>query len=340
VGVGLVWLAWDPTVSTVLLVAACSFLFTQSLMHFSGQFSRVAAGVIIGDGPRDAMWRFVVVAAITAHHVLGLDFSATGFFFVSAGAIVIAILFQAWRVARVIPDAVKQAKSERDVASWIPRSFKMWLSALLDTASQHLEVVVIGFFLGPTAAGFYFVITRITNVFAMISAAISVYATSRISALFYAGAKDELQAMLRSLAMISVALVAVALIIILVAGKLLLWLFGAAYVSAYPELLAMAAGAAMGALAGPAAHLLLLTGHEGTYPRIMASGIILRFVLIAFLGPLLGLMGAVIAWAVSTIAISLALVAASCRLVGFDPSVRSAFLRTEPTIPRLKGSIP
>src|SRR5205823_2478292 len=73
VGVSLAWLIWEPAVPRILIVAACSFLFLQSLMHFSGQFSRVAAGVVVGDAPRDAIWRFVVVLAITLCHVLGLD---------------------------------------------------------------------------------------------------------------------------------------------------------------------------------------------------------------------------------------------------------------------------
>ena len=329
--VGLVWSAWDRTVSTSLLIAACAFLFAQSLMHFSGQFARVAAGVIVGDAPRESMWRFLVVVVLAAHHVSGISLGTPEFFFVSTGAIVVAILFQAWRVAPLIPEAVKRAKSERDVQSWLPRSLKMWASAVLDTTGQYLEVVVIGVFLGPPAAGFYFVATRITNGFAMISGSISVYATSRISALFHADARDDLQAMLRSLAIICATLVGAGLVLILVAGKLLLSAFGAVYVAAYPALIVLAAGASIGALAGPAAHLLLLTGHEGTYPRIMGCGLVLRFVLIAILGPMFGLMGAAIAWAVSAAAIGLALIIASRRLVGVDPSVRSAFVRPAPS---------
>ena len=336
VGAGLAWSAWEPAVSIALLVAACSFLFAQSLLHFSGQFARVAAGVVIGDLPREAMWRVIVVAAIASHYVTGLSFGAAEFFFVATAAIAAAVIFQVWRVARVIPQAIWQAVSEHDIRAWMPRSFKMWLSATLDTTAQYLEVVVIGFFLGPTAAGFYFVATRISNGFAMISGSISVYAMSRISALFYSGAKDELQAMLRSLAIIGAVLVGGALVMVVAAGKLLLLAFGSSYVAAYPALIVLAAGAALGALAGPAAHVLLLTGHEGLYPRIMASGIILRFVLLAALGPMFGLMGAAVAWAISSAAIGLALIVASCRFVGLDPSLRSAFARLWPATTSLK----
>jgi len=220
----------------------------------------------------------------------------------------------------------------------IARSFKMWLSALMDMTSQYLEVLVVGLVLGPTAAGFYFVATRITNVFAMISGSITIYATSQISGLFHANAKDELQTILRSLAVISTIVVAVTVAVILLAGQLLLSLFGIAYVAAYPVLIVLAVGASIVTLAGPAAYLLLLTGNEGAYPRIMACGLTLRFALIAILGPLFGLMGAAIAWSISAVVIALTLVIASRRLVGLDPSPSSAFARAARPIVPLTGS--
>ena len=129
-----------------------------------------------------------------------------------------------------------------DVASWVPRSFRMWLSAMLDTANQYLEVIVIGFFLGPAVAAFYFVATRITNVFSMIAASMTGYATSRISALYHTGARDELQQTLalarRSSAHCSPPAPFVAIVF---GGKLLLWSFGAVYVASYPALLVLAA---------------------------------------------------------------------------------------------------
>src|SRR5499426_2540716 len=129
-----------------------------------------------------------------------IDFDATDFFLASAGALAVALALQTWLVAPAIPPAVRHAEPQHDVNTWIPRSFKMWLSALLDTTGQYLEVVVIGFFLGPTAAGFYFVATRITAVFAMIAGSISLYAMPQISNLFYSDGKHELQGILRALA--------------------------------------------------------------------------------------------------------------------------------------------
>jgi O-antigen/teichoic acid export membrane protein len=337
--VAFAWPLWDRTVPFALVVAACAFLFAHSVMQFLGQFSRVAAGLIIGETPRELMWRLIVVLTIALHYALGLHFDAVGFFFASAAALAIAIVFQVSQVARVVPATIRCAESERDVSVWLPRSFKMWLSALMDTTGQYLEVVVIGLFLGPTAAGFYFVATRITNVFAMITGSISVYATPQISALFYRDAKHDLQAILSSLALIGAILIGGAFITIVLLGKLLLWAFGAAYVSAYPALIVLAAGASIGALAGPAAHVLLLTGNEGAYPRIMGATLLIRFVLIAIMGPKFGLMGAVVAWSLSTIVMAVALIIACRRLVGLDPSLSFAFRHAEKRMIQFRRSM-
>jgi O-antigen/teichoic acid export membrane protein len=338
--VAVAWPAWDRSVSLALVMAACAFLFAHSLVQFLGQFSRVAVGLVIGEIPRELMWRLIVVLFIAAHHALHFEFDATDFFLAAAGALAIVIAFQMWQAARAVPASVKHAASERETAEWLPRSFKMWLSALMDTTGQYLEVVVIGLFLGPAAAGFYFVATRITNVFAMIAGSISVYATPQISALFYKNAKHELQGILTSLALIGAILVGGALATIVVFGKLLLWAFGAAYVAAYPALIVLATGAAVGALAGPATHVLLLTGYEGSYPRIMGATLLLRFGLIAILAPTYGLMGAVAAWGISAVLMTAALIIACRRLVGLDPSLIHAFASPRRRVAPLEGGAP
>src|SRR5262249_38300246 len=334
------WPQLDRTLSISLLLAACAFLIAQTLIRFSGQFARVAAGVLVGDGPREIIWRGIVVTVILGQLALGGAFSATEFFFVAAAGLALGVVVHIRKTAPLIPEAVKRTESQHDFASWIPRSFKMWLSALSEIVNQYLEVVVIGVVLGPTAAGFYFVLTRITNVFAVLSAGVIMYATSVISALYYSGAKSELQNILRSLALVSATLVAGALVTIIVGGKLLLWSFGASYVSAYPSLVVLAVGAAAAAVAGPAGNIMILTGREGVYPVIMAVGLALRFLLFVILGPTYGFLGIAFPLRGSALSLALALTIPCRRLVGLDPSPVATLAQWPATIIRLRGSEP
>jgi len=338
--VAIAWPHWDHGFSIPLMLAGCSYLVVQALMHFSGQFSRVAAGVLIGDGPREIVWRGIVVTVILAHLATGAAFTATEFFLAATVGLALGISIQVRKVLRFVPETVKRARSQRDLAAWIPCSFRMWLSALSDIVAQYLEVVVVGLFLGPTAAGLYFVATRITNMFAMMAAGSSMYASSVASRLYYSNAKVQLQDVLHSLALMSAILVAGGLLSIVVAGKLMLWAFGATYVSAYPALVVLAVGAAVSALAGPAGTILILTGREGVYPLIMGAGLALRFLLFATLGPAYGLPGAAAAWSISAVAMALALVVACRRLVGLDPSTGGILARWPAARVRLEGSEP
>src|SRR6266536_4161882 len=288
VAVVVAWWEWNQSIP--LMFAACAFLITQTLVYLVCHFSRVAVSVLIGDGPAEIIWRSVVVIVILAHYWMGIAFSATEFFSVAATGLLLGIIVQIRKVSRFIPEAVKRAKPQYNFGLWVPRSFRMWLSTLSDIAAQYLEVVVIGLFLGPTVAGFYFVATRIASVFAIMSGGTGMYATSVIGLLFYSDAKAKLQDVLRSLALMNTTLMGGGLLAVIIAGKPVLWSFGSVYVSAYPSLIVLAVGAAVAALAGPARNILTLTGHEGVYPVIMGAGLALRLLLFATLGPAYGLL--------------------------------------------------
>jgi O-antigen/teichoic acid export membrane protein len=293
-------------------------------MTFNGMFTLVAVGLRASELSREVFYRFAVVVVILAHAAMHLQFTPTDFFFSLAAALFAALIYQGWRVSRSVPEEVKRATPQFKIATWRRRSIGMWLSSLLDTSSQFLDVIVVGFVIGPTGAAFYFSATRITNVFAMIAGGITNYATGHISKLFHVDAKEELQGVLKSLAIISTLLGVGAFLTIVIFGKFVLSLYGPAYVEMYPALIVLALGTLFTALAGPAPYLLLLTGHERVYPRIMGAGVLLKLGLIAILGPWFGVMGAAIAASTSTALTAIALVAACRRTTKLDPSSATA----------------
>src|SRR5581483_4329148 len=118
--VALVWHRVDPAISPLLLFAACFFLLAYALLQFSGQFARITDGVVIGDLPRQSMWRGIVVLVIVLQKTAGVGLATAEFLLVSAAAIVAAIALHAFFVIRSIPAAVRQAKSEHDIKAWIP----------------------------------------------------------------------------------------------------------------------------------------------------------------------------------------------------------------------------
>src|SRR5262245_25656934 len=124
--VALGWPLWDRDVSPSLLIAACAFLFAQAFMHFSGQFSRVAAGIIVGELPREILWRLVVIIAIGVSYLRHVEMTATKFFATSAVAILLSLGLQGWFVIRAIPVSVRRAEPQIEPSAWLSRSSSMW----------------------------------------------------------------------------------------------------------------------------------------------------------------------------------------------------------------------
>jgi O-antigen/teichoic acid export membrane protein len=110
------WHVVQPQMPVALIAAACLFLLMQAFMNFSAQFSRVAAGVIVGETPREILWRLVVVLIILGHQFLQSPFTANEFFLSAAAAIALSILIQQLLVARTLPRSVTSATSQYEVA--------------------------------------------------------------------------------------------------------------------------------------------------------------------------------------------------------------------------------
>jgi len=67
--------------------------------------------------------------------------------------------------------------------------------------------VLIGLVVDPVAAGGYFVASRIANAFSMISGGLNSYSTRRISSDYYQGGTPALIGVLRTLGLVTAALV-------------------------------------------------------------------------------------------------------------------------------------
>ena len=80
-------------------------------------------------------------------------------------------------------------------------------------------------------------------------------------------------------------------------------------------------GTAASAAAGPSGSILMLTGHEGRYLKIIALTVLIRAIGFFTLIPGLGIMGAVSATTISFIFMAAMLRHSSKKLTGLDGSV-------------------
>jgi O-antigen/teichoic acid export membrane protein len=317
-----IYIAWPWfAASREMMVAVFLFLLVQTLCLFSSQTARITAGIASGVIHREITWRCVVLLGVAWFAYTGEPFTVVTFFYLAAGGLLLAVLLQARSTIVSLPRQVMLSRPEIDAPSWLARSSRMWMAALLEASSQYLDVVVVAAILSSLDVANYFVCAKLAALFLMLNDAFGLYSSRRISYLYHRGEFRALQVLLKQLIMLVFALVVSSLLFIVVAGDLLLGLFGATYQAQHSILAIFCIGTATVALGGPATYLLLLTGHETAYVRVMASFTVFRYAFIGCAGLLFGLYGVVTASAVAMILLTFTLVFLCRKLVKIDPSI-------------------
>ena len=307
-------------VSWAMALACAAFLFTQTLLHYSSHSSRVLVGFVTSEINRELTWRLVLLGAVTWAIVYG-GVTPTQFFFGGVIGMLLSLAFQSVAVRRKLASGPVAAPADFDGAGWLIIARSMWLSAIVEAISQYADVMLVGYFVSPADAGAYFVAARIANIFTMVTTGLHTYSLTHSAALFFSNQHQKLQAILRSLAIVSLAFLLPAVIVIVVAGSDILMVLGTRHESAYPILIVLTLACFARALCGPASGILLTTGHERLYSRVVVFATAARILLTAFLASQFGGLGAAVGWAIGNVPLAICL-ALICRAVcGVDPSV-------------------
>jgi O-antigen/teichoic acid export membrane protein len=271
-------------------------------------------------------WRAILLGAALGFARSGL--TLTEFFFAAAGGIALSIAFECVSVRRRFPEGAASALSEMEPRAWLSRSRAMWLSAVVEAASQYAEVVLLGLVTSPAVAGEYFVAARIANVFLMLGTGLHTYSITHAANLFFAGELKRLQSVVRSVMTVAAAVMTPLLCALLLFAPRILLIFGQRYAEAAGTVLILSTACFIVSMTGPSPGILLITGFEKLYSRVIMAALVVRFALIVVLAHKFGAPGAAFGWALANAPVSIVL-AFICRAkCGIDPSVLSIFPRS------------
>lgn len=331
------WLAathgWLLASSVTFYLVALSFVLTTS------HLVRTAIGVAIGDGVGNLLLVIPPIAyllfCLSSHAEAEIN---TIFLTMAAGAstaICIHVIAM-WRGVHARFPGIGSAETTYDIGRWFSRSLKLWISNGLEATNQYADVLIIGFLMSPRVAGAYFVTTRIANAFAMATGAIYMFSTRHIPRLYYRRQLGQLNALLDSVAGVTLIIIAGGLLLILGGGHWLLRIFSDDYVSYYGALALLSLGTAAVAAAGPSGSILMLVGHEGRYLWIIGGAVLLRSAGFFILIPAFGIIGAVAATAISFVWMAIMLRNSARNLADIDGSVlrlRARLIGRRVTVP-------
>jgi O-antigen/teichoic acid export membrane protein len=307
--------------SAGLMLAAGLYLIANSVIGVGGHIARFAMSMMMAEGTRELFWKSLTTVALLVIMQVHGKIDAEGFLLIACAAMAVALVVQVTATLRALPRDVLQAAPVRRVREWTRVSFHLWITTVLETLNQYFDVLVIYVLLDAPSAGIYFVATRIANSFGTLLSGAHVLATRRIPQLYFSNRIDEINRTFVSMAEVILVCVVLGISAVVLGAHTLLGLFGPEFALHQWVLIILVAGTSIYAAGGPAPAVLLISGHEGKYPFVLAGNIVLRLTGFAILIPLFGLTGAAIATTASLLVTAAVLNVLCRRWTGIDPSV-------------------
>jgi O-antigen/teichoic acid export membrane protein len=177
----------------------------------------------------------------------------------------------------------------------------MWLGALYLLLSR-IDLLIIGTLRGPIDAGIYSIASKPAEVITFLAGAINTVIAPKIASLYHSGDRLTLQRLLTASNRRAVAISApIALVLIVGATPLLIFLFGKDFSEGATGLRLLAASQLVIAVGGPLGTILDMTGFEKYNVKCMVFAVVLNTLLNFALVPPFGVTGAAAATLTSVV---------------------------------------
>jgi O-antigen/teichoic acid export membrane protein len=302
-------------------LSAGLFVIVAVFLAFLSSLTRTVVSILMGDGQRELTAFLPAIVVLFACLALGLSLSAIWAVNLVTLGMTLAVALQIFYLLRVLRKAHTDLFKTPCVYApelWLPSSLRLWCASMLEVSNQYLDVILIGFLLDPIAAGAYFVVTRLANGFASVADAFNMFAMRQFPEAYYKRDRAALITLLQTLAILTALAVVCGLVIVGFAGHWLLLIFGEEYVAYYHVLLILCLGSAAMAATGPAAPVLMLTGYEGSYLRVVALSVFLRIAGFLAIVPYFGIVGAAATTTLSLIVLAVLVSIKSQAATGYN----------------------
>ena len=176
--------------------------------------------------------------------------------------------------------------------------FALWsnVGSSFKLTSQQMVAVIVGFYVGATAAGFFRLGYQLGQVFARVGDAISMAIFTEYARVAHTGDPKDARNLLNRMIKVSGVAAVLVLAIVGLAGKpVIIWIFGAEFVAAYPLVMILGAATAVQFATLGLEPALLTAGKAGRVMLCSFAGAIIVALLLVWLMPIYGEVGAALA---------------------------------------------
>jgi O-antigen/teichoic acid export membrane protein len=209
-------------------------------------------------------------------------------------------------LVRHLPSSVSAACGKLQWRTWLNISLPIGISALVRNAFTRLDILMLGILGTMEATGQYAAAARLALVGSIVLRIINYAITPILARAYHDGDEVGLRDTFRKALVLGTA---VGLpFFVLIAGFPELWLelFGPDYKSAARVLQVLALAQAVNLVTGPAANLLLMTGHEKWVTQLSVAGFVLAFIGNLVLLEVMGIVGVALSMSFATVVYNVA----------------------------------
>ena len=240
---------------------------------------------------------------------------------ITVAATAVALLLQGGRFWSKVGSAVRRAAPIYETRAWMAVALPLLLILGFQVILSQTDIIMVGAFVGSKAAGTYAAASKVSSVVAMILVSVNAIAAPMYSSLWAQGKLKELDELAHWVADHAFWPSLLVSVVLAVAAKPILGLFGPGFRQANWILTILLVGQVISAAMGSVGYLTTLTGHQREAAHVYGGVAILHLAVNAVMIPLFGPIGAAMATSFSISVWNIWLHTLVVRRLGIHPSI-------------------
>jgi O-antigen/teichoic acid export membrane protein len=319
---GLIALGKMPT-GWVFLIALL-LLPPYALMDTTSGMLRTYGGIVGAIAPKEICWRLLtILAGFLAYRFAPAELRLPALVLLSAMFLIGMAGMQRLLMWQKVPANVRQAKPQFEVKRWTQTSAQMWMTQIAKVSFRTLDVLIVGAFINPAAAGLYFAASRTAELAGFLLNSMNLIVGPETAFHHAGGRKEKLDKFLAKAAIVVFVPSLLAFIAFLLAGPLILGIFGTSFRDAYPILIILSFAQLANSGAGSVAMVISMTGNEKVNTKVLLTTAPVTLVAMVIGAQLYGAPGVAVASSLGIITWNVRLWL-QARKLGYDPSIFGA----------------
>ncbi len=296
-----------PQAMVFPLYLACITLPAFVVANVQDATSRAWDWMRLGLTPTFIIRQSLIIAFTGAVLAAGLKLDAAGAMIASAIAVWVAMIGQLVFLNRRLATVVPAGPRRYEGKSWLATSLPIVLTEGTFLLLSYTDVLMLQQFRPPEDVGIYFAVVKTLVLVSFIHYAIGASTAHRFSELHATGDKKRLEDFVAySIKVMFWPSLAVT-ILLLIAGKPMLWLFGPQFVDGYGMMFVMAIGLVVRAAVGPVERLLNMLGKQHVCAVAYGLAFLVNFTMGLLLIPAYGGYGAAAALSIALVFLTVVL---------------------------------